>query len=79
MTAVAKPRKKSNWYRLDNAAVLYSSLQREKYSPVYRFSAVMTEPVDPEALQRAVDEAMPRFPGFRVKLSRGVFWHYFEP
>ena len=79
MTAVAKARKKTSWYRLDNAAVLYSSLPREKYSPVYRFSAVMTEPVDPEALQRAVDKTMPRFPGFRVKLSRGVFWHYFEP
>ena len=79
MTAVAKARKKTSWYRLDNAAVLYSSLQREKYSPVYRFSAVMTEPVDPEALQRAVDKTMPRFPGFRVRIRKGAFWCYFEP
>lgn len=76
---MAKHTKSPDWYRLDNAGVLYSSLQREKYSPVYRFSAVMSQPVDPAALQRAVDRTMPRFPGFRVRLRQGVFWHYFEP
>ena len=34
-------RKGRGWYKLDNAGVLYSALLREKYSPVYRFSAVM--------------------------------------
>ena len=68
-----------DWYRLDNAGVLYSALQREKYSPVYRFSAVLSQPVDPAVLQRAVDRTMPRFPGFRVRMKPGVFWHYFEP
>jgi NRPS condensation-like uncharacterized protein len=67
------------WYRLDNAGVLYSALKKEKYAPVYRFSAVMTEPVDPAALQRAVDRTMPRFPCFRVRIRKGVFWCYFEP
>ena len=69
----------ADWYRLDNAGVLYSALQREKYSPVYRFSAVLSQPVDPAVLQRAVDRTMPRFPGFRVRMKPGVFWHYFEP
>ena len=67
------------WYRLDNAGVLYSALKKEKYAPVYRFSAVMAEKVDPEALQRAVDRSMPRFPSFRVRIRRGAFWCYFEP
>ena len=31
------PKGPPDWYRLDNAGVLYSALQREKYSPVYRF------------------------------------------
>lgn len=75
------PRKQvvSDWYRLDNAGVLYSALKKEKYAPVYRFSAVMAEPVDPEALQRAVDRTMPRFPCFRVRIRKGVFWCYLEP
>ena len=67
------------WYRLDNAGVLYSALKKEKYAPVYRFSAVMKETVDPKALQRAVDCTMPRFPGFRVRIRKGAFWCYFEP
>ena len=71
--------REQNWYRLDNAGVLYSALKKEKYAPVYRFSAVMTEKVDPAALQRAVDRTMPRFPSFRFRIRKGVFWCYFEP
>ncbi len=70
--------REQNWYRLDNAGVLYSALKKEKYAPVYRFSAVMDEKVDPSALQRAVDRSMPRFPSFRVRIRKGVFWCYFE-
>ena len=43
-------RAKRDWYNLDNAAVLYSAIQRHDYSAVYRFSAVMAQEVDPEAL-----------------------------
>lgn len=71
--------RRSGWYKLDNAGVLYSAIQKERYSSVYRFSAVMTERVDPAALQRAVDKTMPRFPGFRVHMKKGAFWSYFEP
>ena len=39
---------------------MYSAIQREDYSAIYRFSAVMTELVDPAALQRAIDRTMPR-------------------
>ncbi len=59
-----------DWYRLDNAGVLYSALKKEKYAPVYRFSAVMDERVDPSALQRAVDRSMPRFPSFQVRIRK---------
>lgn len=77
---MAKPqRQKKAWYKLDNAAMMYSAIQSENYSAIYRFSAVMTELVDPEALQRAIDKTMPRFPTFRVRIKRGAFWYYFEP
>lgn len=66
------------WYHLDNAAMMYSAIQRGSYSALYRFSAVMTQPVDPQLLQRAIDKTMPRFPGFQVKIRRGFFWYYFE-
>lgn len=66
------------WYRMDNASFLYSAIQREDYSAIYRFSAYMDAEVDANALQRAVDRAMVRFPGFAVRIKRGAFWYYFE-
>ena len=74
-----RERRERQWYKLDNAGVLYSAIQKENYSAIYRFSAVMEERVDPEALQRAVDKTMPRFPGFAVHIKKGAFWYYFEP
>ena len=74
---MAKP--DSQWYRLDNAGILYSALQREEYSAIYRFSALMTEPVRPAALQNAIDRVLPRFPSFAVRIRRGLFWYYLEP
>lgn len=79
MPKADKRSKKPDWYRLDNAGVLYASITRNNYAPVYRMSAVMARPVEPAALQRAVDKTMPRFPGFRVRLKKGAFWYYFEP
>lgn len=76
---MAKKHEKPIWYPLDNAGVLYSAIQKERYSAIYRFSAVMKESVNPEHLQRALELTMPRFPGFAVRIKRGVFWHYFEP
>ena len=68
-------RERPRWYKLDSAGILYSALQTEEYSATYRFAAVMAEPVDPDALQRAVDRTMPRFPGFAMRIRHGVFWH----
>ena len=72
-------RKDLPWYPLDNAGTLYSALQKERYSAIYRFSAWMDAQVDPEALQRALDQTLPRFPSFAVRMRRGLFWHYLEP
>ena len=71
--------KKTPWYKMDNASIMYSSLQKDEFSAIYRFSAVMAEKVDPSALQRAIDRVLPRFAGFRSRIRKGFFWHYFEP
>lgn len=72
-------RRDTPWYKLDNAGTLYSALQKEEYSAIYRFSAWMAEAVDPAALQNAIERCMPRFPGFGVRIRRGAFWYYLEP
>ena len=60
----------SKWYKLDSAGILYSALQKEEYSAIYRFSARMEREVDPAALQRAIDRCMPRFPSFAVRIRK---------
>jgi hypothetical protein len=72
-------KKSGRWYKMDSAGILYSALQSEEYSAVYRFSAVMDAEVEPAALQRAIYRTMPRFPVFSVRIRRGAFWYYMEP
>ena len=72
-------KKTDRWYKMDSAAILYSALQSEEYSAVYRFSALMTETVNPTALQAAIALTLPRFPGFSVRIGRGFFWYFLEP
>lgn len=66
------------WYRLDNAGKLYPSIVSTRRSTVFRLSAKMNQPVDPEMLQQALNEVLVRFPYYKVNLKRGLFWYYFE-
>jgi len=68
----------NKWYKLDNAAKLFPPVTSEKNSSVFRVSAVLTETVDKEVLQKTVDHVYDRFPMMFVKMRRGVFWHYFD-
>ncbi|MEG2700864.1 MAG: MFS transporter, partial [Hungatella sp.] len=47
-------------------------------SNVFRISMTLKEEIVPELLQQALEEILPWFPGFKVKLRRGFFWYYFE-
>lgn len=71
--------KNKGWFRLDNAASIYPSAVRKNWNFVFRISAVMKEKVNTQALQKALDDVLERFPSFNVRLCAGFFWHYFEP
>ena len=45
---------------------------------MFRITATLKEEVRPELLQRALEDVLPHFEGFQVKLKRGFFWYYFE-
>ena len=66
------------WMPLDNAALIFPAIRRKNWNNVFRESVTLTENVDPALLQRAVDDLMPRFPSFYLRLRRGVFWYYLE-
>ena len=50
------------WYRLDNAAILYPSIQSDRITTMFRLSATLTEPVEPSILQSALIKIIERFP-----------------
>lgn len=77
---MAKQQKKQTpaWFKLDLSANVYPTLQRRNFSSVFRLSVTLTEPIDADLLQKAVEQTMPRFPTFAVMMRKGVFWRYLE-
>ncbi len=69
---------KKQWYRLDNAALIFPAIIRKNWNNVFRVSATLKEPVDPETLNQAIEELRPRFPTCFVRLKTGFFWYYLE-
>lgn len=66
------------WRKLDTTALMYPIISGEGFSNVYRISVTLTEPVDPEQLQQALNTILPKFSLFNTRLRRGVFWYYLE-
>ncbi len=70
--------RKKNWEKLDNTAVLFPAIASEETTNVYRISVNLTEEVDAELLQKALDMVLPGFDTFNVCMQKGIFWYYFE-
>lgn len=66
------------WFKLDNAAKIYPGAKNSKWNAVFRISAVIKQKVDPDYLQTALEDIMPRFPHLSVCLRKGVFWYYLQ-
>ncbi len=66
------------WMRLDNAALIFPAVRSHKWVNTFRVSATLSEEIDPEILQAALDDLMPRFPSIFVRLGKGMFWYYLE-
>lgn len=62
-------------FPVDNASILFLSLMRPYHTNSFRFSVELREPVQPEILQRAVNNIHPRFPSVIAGL-RQDFFHY---
>ena len=67
-----------SWMRLDNAAKIYPASMRRDWMAMFRLSATLVEPVDPEVLRAALARTLTRFPWFAVRMRRGMFWYYLE-
>ena len=63
---------------LDNAAKVFPAQNTKQWSNVIRYSINLTVEIDPQILEKALKDILPRFPSMCVKIRRGVFWYYFE-
>lgn len=71
-------RRDIRWERLDNTALLFPVIADENWSNTYRISVTLSEEIQQELLQDALNLTLPRFDGFNLRLRKGVFWYYFE-
>ncbi|MBQ8044280.1 MAG: hypothetical protein IJ272_09100 [Clostridia bacterium] len=71
-------KKKFYWRKLDDHAKVLSLAANNKYMSVFRLSVVLTEKIDKETLQQALELALEKYKAFKVKMSKGLFWYYFE-
>ncbi|MFQ9681765.1 MAG: hypothetical protein ACLRZH_18225 [Ruthenibacterium lactatiformans] len=68
----------TRWHKLDNTANIFPVVASRRYSNVFRLTAVMREAVDPALLQQALEQTLPYFAAFNVRLRHGLFWNYLE-
>ena len=73
-----KKEDKLHWRKLDNSAKIFPISTGKKYSSVFRLSAVLKEKVEPKILQEAVNQALEKYPFFKVRMKPGFFWYYLE-
>ncbi len=71
-------RQAPDWFRLDNAGILFPGQNTSKWSNIFRFCLELKEDIDPKLLQQALENILPRFPGIDVRIRKGLFWYYLE-
>lgn len=72
------PNTAPRWAKLDNAAKIFPASRRRGWYNMFRLSATLKDPVDPEVLQSALNVTVHRFPMIAAKLKTGFFWYYLE-
>jgi len=70
--------KKKTWVRLDNASNIFLAAMTDFDTKVFRLSAAMEGPIDPELLQQALDKTFESYLLYHSVLRRGIFWYYLE-
>ncbi len=73
-----KNNKKSFWLKLDNAAKIFPGQNTSRWSNSFRVCYELKEKVEPDILQTALENIMPRFSCYDVLIRHGFFWFYLE-
>lgn len=60
-------------FPLDLSGIIHLASRGKNHSSSYRFAANLTEEVNPEVLQRALEQVVPRFPTIAARIEAGFF------
>lgn len=71
-------KKPVEWTKLDNAAKIFPPTTNGKDTKVFRFVCELTDEIDKDILQGALEKTLELFPMYSCILRSGVFWYYFE-
>ena len=63
------------WFELDDNAKFYPLIMTERTQSAFRLTVELKDRVNSVLLERALNDILPRFPSFRVRMRRGLFWH----
>ena len=66
------------WYELDAFAKTYSSIISEGRTTCFRLSALFSENVDLEILEKVVISLEKKYPFYNSELKKGIFWNYLQ-
>lgn len=79
LLAIAREQKDiKTWYKLDNSALMYPMVARGPSNAVFSISVQLKKPVDPIALQYALNNVYPRFPTICGTIKMGLFWPFID-
>lgn len=65
-------------FEIDHSAKFYPIMSTKKAQSLFRIYAIMYETVDKDKLQIALNDVLPRFEAYKVRLKKGYAWHFFE-
>ena len=71
-------RNHKKWVKLDYASNIFLAAMTHRDTKVFRLSAEVTEMVDPELLQAALEKVYDQYRLYHSVLRRGFFWYYLE-
>ncbi|MEG2395030.1 MAG: MFS transporter, partial [Ruthenibacterium sp.] len=58
----------TKWHKLDNTANIFPVVASRRMANVFRLTAVLRDEVEPALLQTALEETLPYFAAFNVRL-----------
>lgn len=68
----------NTWIKLDNAGIVFPSVAKANNSSIFRIAMILTEPVQANILQKALDKTLRRYPLMTLCIRKGLFWRYME-